>query len=310
MCVPRYRPADAGTPGGGYDPGSMALADLGYDVFDVHHHVGRAFDALGGELSDKEQLEADEFARIELASRLDIMDRGGVHQALVIPGHGYLRPNGLADTKRINDEIAAYRDRTPDRFPVACGIVEPRDGPHALGELERAKNELGLVAISFHTRFQGVSMDSQWILTYLERMAELGLLPIIHAMDDTPEESLWKLATVARRFPELTIIALDAFGGFEATRQCSFVAEVAPNIVFDTSLSYNADFIVDFAQRFGIDRVVFGTDLYSYPVGRRISHLLPQFIESDLTHDEKAAILGGTARKLLGVTTKTKATAS
>ena len=277
------------------------IADLGYDVFDVHHHVGRAFDALGGDLGDREQLAAEEFTRLELSERLRLMDEGGVRQSLVIPGHGYLRPNGIADTRRVNDDIAAYRDQTPDRFPVACGIVEPRDGAAALGELDRIATDLRLAAVSFHTRFQGVSMDSQWVLTYIQRIGELGMLPIIHAMDDTPEESLWKLATVARRFPDLTILALDAFGGFEATRQCFFVAELAPNIVFDSSLSYNADFIVDFAKRFGAERVVFGTDLYSHPVGRRISHLLPQFIESDLPQGAKTAILGGNARRLLGV---------
>jgi predicted TIM-barrel fold metal-dependent hydrolase len=204
------------------------IADAGFDVFDVHHHVGRAFDALGGELDDAAG-DAAEVARVELAERRRIMDEGGVRQALVIPGHGYLRPNGLADTRRVNDEIAAYRDRTPDRFPVACGIVEPRDGPHALPEIERVVSELGLVAISFHTRFQGVSMDSQWVLRYLDRMGELGLVPIIHAMDDTPEESLWKLASIARSLPDLTILALDAFSSYEATRQCFFVAEVASN---------------------------------------------------------------------------------
>ena len=94
-------------------------------------------------------------------------------------------------------------------------------------------------------------MDSQWILRYLERMGEVGLVPLMHAMDDTPEESLWKLASIARQLPDLTMIALDAFGGFEATRQCFLVAEVAPNVVFDTSLSYNFDFIEDFAVRFG-----------------------------------------------------------
>ena len=57
-----------------------------------------------------------------------------------------------------------------------------------------------------------------------------GVLPIIHAMNDTPEEALWKLATVARSFPETAILALDAFGGFEATRQCFQVAEMAPNL--------------------------------------------------------------------------------
>src|SRR3989442_201713 len=255
---------------------------MAFDVFDVHHHVGRAFDALGGELDPGTEDHA-ELARVELADRLRIMDEGGVHQALVIPGHGYLRPRGIADTRQVNDEIAAYRDRTPDRFPVACGIVDPRDGAAAFAEIDRVADELELVALSFHTRFQGVSMDSRWILQYLERMGERGLVPIIHAMDDTPEEALWKLASVARELPQLTILALDAFGGFEATRQCFFVADVAPNIVFDTSLSYNFDFIEDFAARFGAERVVFGTDLYSHPVGRRISHLLPQIEASRLS---------------------------
>ena len=271
-----------------------------FDVFDVHHHVGRAFDALGGEL-DPGTGDAEAVARLELAERLRIMDEGGVRQALVIPGHGYLRPNGIADTRRVNDEIAAYRDRTPDRFPVACGIVEPRDGAAAFAEIDRVAGELDLVALSFHTRFQGVSLDSRWVLRYLERMGEHALVPIIHAMDDTPEEALWKLAVIARELPDLTILALDAFGGFEATRQCFFVAEVAPNVVFDTSLSYNFDFIEDFARRFGAARVVFGTDLYSHPVGRRISHLLPQIAASALTDAEKTAILGGTARALLRV---------
>jgi predicted TIM-barrel fold metal-dependent hydrolase len=270
------------------------------DVFDVHHHVGRAFDALGGELDPGDDSSA-ELAHIELADRLRIMDEGGVHQAMVIPGHGYLRPRGLADTRAVNDEIAAYRDRTPERFPVACGIVEPRDGAAALPEIDRAADELGLVALSFHTRFQGVSLDSRWIRRYLERMGERALVPVIHAMDDTPEEALWKLASLARELPGLTLLALDAFGGFEATRQCFFVADVAPNIVFDTSLSYNFDFIEEFVVRFGSERVVFGTDLYSFPVGRRISHLLPQIESSGLSEADRAAVLGGTARRLLRV---------
>ena len=150
-------------------------------------------------------------------------------------------------------------------------------------------------------------MDSQWILKYLERMGEHGVLPIIHAMDDTPEEALWKLASVARSFPDLTILALDAFGGFEATRHNFFVGEIAPNIVFDTSLSYNFDYIEDFANQFGAERVVFGTDLYSHPVGRRISHLLPQIVDSALVRRRQgrgarrqraAVVAGAVARRM------------
>ena len=82
-------------------------------------------------------------------------------------------------------------------FPAAVGIVEPAYGDASFAELERCKHELGLAGISFHTRFQGVSLDSRFILAYVAKMAELGLLPVIHAMNETPEEALWKLA-VAR----------------------------------------------------------------------------------------------------------------
>jgi predicted TIM-barrel fold metal-dependent hydrolase len=273
----------------------------GFAVLDVHHHVGDAFTALGGTLDPTAGMAPDEYERTELESRLEIMDRDDVAQAVVIPGHGYRRAEGEVDTRRVNDGIAAYRDRRPDRFPVAIGVTEPAYGAASLDEIDRVHEELGLAGVSYHTRFQGVSLDSGWVARGVERLGERDLVPVIHAMDDTPEEALWKLAALARRVPHVTILALDAFSSFEATRQCDLVAEIAPNVVFDTSLSYNFDFIEDFARRFGVERVVFGTDLYSWPVGRRISHLLDQIVGSDLDAAAKAAILGGNARRLFGL---------
>ena len=272
-----------------------------FEVLDVHHHVGNAFRALGGAVDSAPGLDAEQYRKVELGSRLAIMDESAVDQAIVIPGHGYHRSNGIGDIRAENNAIAAYRDRTPQRFPAAVGIVEPRDGAASIAELDRCRSELGLVGISFHTRFQGVSLDSRWILSYCEHMAGIGLVPVIHAMDDTPEEALWKLALVARSIPQTPVLALDAFGSYEATRQCFFIAEVAPNVVFDTSLSYNFDFIEEFALEFGPERVVFGTDLYSYPVGRRISHILDQIRSSALDDESKAMILAGNARRLFGL---------
>ena len=287
----------------------MSPTDRRFRVLDVHHHVGSAFLALGGPIdgatrgaaSSTTSAAASSPAEKELASRLEIMDGAGVDQAIVIPGHGYLRPRGIPDTMAENDLIARYRDRLPSRFPAAVGIVEPAYGDASLAELDRCKHELGLAGISFHTRFQGVSLDSRFILAYVAKMADLGLVPVIHAMNETPEEALWKLAVLARSIPETPVLALDAFGSYEATRECFFIAEVAPNILFDTSLSYNFDFIEDFAKQFGAERVVFGTDLYSHPVGKRISHLLPQIQESSLSDEQKTAILSGNARRLFGV---------
>ena len=132
-------------------------------------------------------------------------------------------------------------------------------------------------------------------------MAELGLVPVVHWMNGTPEEALWKRAVIARSIPETPILALDAFSSYESMLECSFSAEVAPDILFDTTLSYNFDFIEDFAHRFGAGGVVFGTNLYSGPVGRRISSLLPRTLASSLPAEDKDAVLAGKVRRLFRV---------
>jgi predicted TIM-barrel fold metal-dependent hydrolase len=272
----------------------------GYDIFDCHHHVGDV-SAFLGEHDPTASGDGGGAAGSEVEARLAIMDAAGVAQAAVIPGHGYERPNGITDTRRVNDDIAAYRRANPDRFPVAIGIVESQHGEQSLAELDRVKRELDLNGVSFHARFQGVSMDDPWIARSVERMATLELVPVLHAMTESSDEALWKIAKLGAAFPDVAMLVVDAFSTFEGTKEASSVAERCPNLLFDTSLAYNFDFIEVFAQRFGAQRVVFGTDLYSPPLGRRISHLLPQILESSLPDKQKGAILGRNARRLFGL---------
>jgi len=271
-----------------------------FDIFDCHHHVGDVRSFMPHMGDEDAPTEGDALAA-ERAERVRIMDAGGVRQAAVIPGHAYSRTNGIADTRDVNTRIAAYRDAQPDRFPAAIGLVEPIFEDACLPELDRCAQELGLVGISFHTRFQGVSMDSMWVTRYVERVGELGMVPVIHAMTESADEALWKAAEVARAFPDVSMLVLDAFSTFEGTREAFVIAERCPNLLWDTSLSYNFDFLEQFALQHGAERVVFGTDLYSPPLGRRISHLVPQILESSLTDDEQALILGKNARQLFKV---------
>jgi predicted TIM-barrel fold metal-dependent hydrolase len=274
-----------------------------FEVFDVHHHVGDASAVLGTNVAlvDSSAPAPADAAAHEVKMRLEAMDAGGVDWAAVIPGHGYHRPNGLADTRRINDAIAAYRDANPSRFPVALGVIEPAYGPHSLPEIDRIADELHLAGVSFHVRFQGVSLDNQWIRTYLARVIERGLVPVIHAVPETSENPQWKVAAIARAFPDTPMLVLDAFGSHESTKECFHTADVAPNLLFDTSLAHGFELIEQFARAHGADRVVFGTDLYSWPLGRRISRLLPEICESDLDDAAKRAILAGNARRLFSV---------
>src|SRR4029453_18498539 len=131
--------------------GGPVTATVGFDVIDVHHHLGSAVGSLGW--SDSGVGPATPEADRE--GRLAVMDAGGVGQAIMQPPHNYLRPNGLSDTRRVNDETATYRDAGPERFPAALGVVQPQDGTLALDEVKRVATELGMVGISFHTLLQG-----------------------------------------------------------------------------------------------------------------------------------------------------------
>jgi predicted TIM-barrel fold metal-dependent hydrolase len=231
------------------------------------------------------------------------MDRLGIDQAVVIPGHGYLRPNGLADTRRINDEIALYRDRTPERFPAAVGIVEPLYGPAGLGELDRIATDLRLVGVSFHARFQGVSTDSPLVAALVRRSADLDLVPFVHAISGVPDEALWQVQELARTVPDTKIVVLDCFSSFEQSRQALPVADATPNLIFDTSLSYTFAFIEQFIGHVGADRVVFGTDQYSGATSYQSNHLLDQLLQSELPDAAKRGILSGNIRSVLRLPT-------
>ncbi|HEV8295735.1 MAG TPA: amidohydrolase family protein, partial [Acidimicrobiales bacterium] len=232
----------------------------GFRVIDCHHHVGsleaQGFTFAGGGTG------ADPVT-VELERRLASMDRFGVDQAILIPGHGYLRPDGVADSRRVNDGIAAYRDGLPERFPAALGIAEPLHGAAGIAELTRMRDDLGLMGLSVHARFQGVQTDSPLVLNLVRAAANLGLVPFIHAVEGVPDEAIWRVQQVARAIPDTTVVVLDAFGGAEHARQAVHIALETPNLVFDTSLAHHYLFVEAMINAVGHERLVFGTDYYS-----------------------------------------------
>jgi predicted TIM-barrel fold metal-dependent hydrolase len=255
-----------------------------------------------------------------VADHLARMDAGGVDQAAIHGGVGYRRTDGLTATREQNDFVATYRSRAPDRLPTAFGVVEPLYAEDSLPEIDRCK-ELGLTGIGFHPRFQGVSTESPWILRYVDRILELGMLPVLRGMGETPEENLWKVAHVARHFPEHEILVLDVFSTWEGTSEAFDVAEECPNLTFNTALAYDYDMVEPFIQVVGSRRVVFGSDLHHpappRPVpgairdkftraGRmlppmRISHFKDQLLASSLPNEQKHDVLWGNAMRLFGL---------
>jgi predicted TIM-barrel fold metal-dependent hydrolase len=98
------------------------------------------------------------------------------------------------------------------------------------------------------------------------------------------------------------MLVLDAFGSHEGTKECFHTAEIAPNLIFDTSLSHGWGLIEKFVGTFSADRVAFGTDLYSWPLGRQISPLAKDIARGRMSDPEKQAVLAGNARRLFKLT--------
>ena len=99
------------------------------EIFDIHHHLGAL---TGGSLQEGVGWQDRDYA-----NRVRIMEANGVTHAAILAATGYIQADGIKDTMRANDVVAAYRTRDPERFPVACGTVEPLHGSRSLGELDR-----------------------------------------------------------------------------------------------------------------------------------------------------------------------------
>src|SRR5687767_3033365 len=97
-------------------------------IIDIHNHIGASSSSSRGESED---------IAVDLESRAATLTARNVAQAVIIASHDYLRPDGIADNRAVNDGIALCRDRRPDLFPAAIGIVEPLNGARGLEELDR-----------------------------------------------------------------------------------------------------------------------------------------------------------------------------
>lgn len=267
------------------------------EVVDTHQHIGDLSDALG----DFEAHETKFGPQEELAGRVRALQAAGVDWAIIQPAHSYLRAEGIKDTMRVNDAVAAYRQRDPAHFPLALGTVEPLHGERSLAEIDRCKHELRLDGLSWHHRLQGCYIDNKWMRPILRRMADLGMVPVIHTNAESKLEAPWRLQRLAEEFPELTFIALDAFYSYEQTLEVLHIAEHTPNILWDVGGPMGWASIEAWVQRHGSAQFTFSTGA-SYAATRSggggRSRLLETILRSSLSEQDKANILSGNVRRL------------
>ncbi|SFP69935.1 amidohydrolase family protein [Amycolatopsis rubida] len=269
-------------------------------VFDAHQHYGNLLlsDAGGIETPASGQDSRD---HADLADRIARMTAMNVDAALLMPVNRYLRPNGVADTRAVNDALAAYQNLDRARFPCAAGITEPLHGTAGLDEIRRIREELGFVGVSYHARWQGVSADDPWIKRGLAVAGELRLIPFVHAHAESALEAPTCVSNLARAFPDLPIVVTDAMSTTTNYLAYLDIAERFPNLYFDTSCVLHPALLRRWAARLGTAQLIFGTDLYSG--GAFYTMTGPGEIAGlGLGPEAEAAVLGANFRRLLAWT--------
>lgn len=263
--------------------------------FDVHQHL----DAPVNDYFD-EIMPADAWIEKDHSVRVKIMDDNGIGQSVMMPGMGrYRKTEGIESTKKLNDLVAAYVAKYADRFPIGIGTVEPTHGDASLLELERIAKQLRFRGVTWHHQSCGVPIDHPFMRPILRKMSELQLIPFIHVMQP-PLESIWSLEVLAREFPDVTFVALDGLGYNREDIEAAFIiAKRQKNILFDTGpeIGLLREVGVErFVKEIGVDRMLLGTDLYTWGPTYRHNLTLDVLKYSHITAEERAKILSGNAR--------------
>lgn len=210
----------------------------------------------------------------------------------------------------INDAAAAHNEHAfvTNMFSFACIHPDYVDWKQELDRIA-ARNMRG---IKIHPAYQQTDLDDPKYLRILERAGELGLIVVTHAGLDigfpgclccTPE----KARNALRRVGTVTLV-LAHMGGWRCWDE-------VPEQLADTSALLDTSFslcpaaadgdsqwlsdeaFVDLVHAFGAERILFGTDSPWTDPQAELRHIraLP------LSEEEKAAILGGNAKRLLRI---------
>ncbi|HEY2596793.1 MAG TPA: amidohydrolase family protein [Chloroflexota bacterium] len=256
--------------------GQIPTALEPYPVFDVHAHLA---------------------APTAAPALIEAMDRVGVSASTAMVDHDYEWPNGVADTRRVNDLLAAARASHPRRLPVALGTVEPFHGSEAcLAEIDRLTSELHLDGMVWDHHAQGTGIDDQRMVAFAKVLAERGLPAFVHVNALDLREGPSRVESLARRVPEATIVALGALGTLQREWELSRIASACPNLLFDTTVSVPMGPIEAYVDTLGASRILFGTDLGTQPAR---APMLEEIVESGRLSDaDKGLILWGNAARL------------
>ena len=248
------------------------------------------------------------------------MDRAGVERAVLLGWYWERAENCAAQNRFYAECVRAW----PERLS-AFAAVQPAAGTAlAAEELRRAQGEgfLGIGELSPHA--QGYAMDGPGMAAVMTVAADLRWPVNLHVTDPQGraypgrvETPIGDFVGLARAWPTVRLI-LAHWGGGAPLRNDTGAAGAAvdaadggelANVVYDTAASpllYGAEVWREFSAKSGAGAVLFGSDypLNNFPAVEaepEMARLLAEVRGAGLGEAELAAVLGGNARRVLGL---------
>lgn len=202
--------------------------------------------------------------------------------------------------KVINDWAAQINEEN-DRI-IAFGSVHP-DAEDAIEEIDRIK-ELGLYGIKLHPDYQSFMVDDPKLDDIYEHIAETGLPVIFHAGFDCMSPELIhcppeRTAKMLKRHPDMKVI-LAHLGGNDMWQDVyDMLAGMDGELYFDTSFTAACpdELMKKIIDRHGCQRILLGSDCPWESTQKMIEKIL----RLNLSDDEREAVLGLNAARLLGL---------
>ena len=196
-----------------------------------------------------------------------------------------------------NLELKREIERFPDRFIPFC-VVNPRS-KGAISEVRRCIQDWGWRGVKLHPYNHVYPADCYSAKKIVKKAADIGVPILVHSSKDHPYCDPLRVGRLAGAVPE-AIVIMGHMGGHLGEWDALEAAEEFGNIVLDTATSsMRHGLIAEAVDRFGADRLVFGTDLpICYPG--------PQIVRvtcADITEKQKRMILGENIAKILGIKT-------
>ncbi len=259
----------------------------GYGAIDivVNYYTPRVIDEkrvpTDENFRDKVRMADDPRRGLTEEQYIEKMDRAGIERSLLIATRCGDRRMSTS-TEIPYEYIYEACQRYPHRFSGLAGI-NPLLGISGLKELDVAVKEYGFVGAHLYPHWFGQAPDAAIYYPYYARCAELGIpimMQVGHCLIYRADN---RLATVARPmaldriaidFPELTIIGIHL--GYPWTDEMISVATKHSNVYMAGDAyapKHWGASAVHFANTFGQDKFLFGTDWWVIDPERAVKEI-------------------------------------